>query len=247
MTSKTSSVPYTSLPSHPDSYPQNVIVLSYYHRPPNHILRRCLLFTTAILLLSAAVYLLYPSDPAIQISRIKLNHIRVNSSPELTLDVSFSLTIKVENRDFFSLDYDSLVVSVGYRGRELGFVNSKGGKIRARRSSYVDARLDLNGLEVKGDLGLLLFKIPINGRVSCQVFVNTNNQTVEHQDCYPQILYHPSGFANFELLSDLFSDLGISAYQADCLELDKLKVGCWSYSIGENEYFVLRIKMVYCA
>ncbi|KAJ6407107.1 hypothetical protein OIU84_010590 [Salix udensis] len=186
MTSKASSVPYTSLPSQPDSYPQNVIVLSYYHRPPNHILRRCLLFTTAILLLSASVYLLYPSDPAIQLSRIKLNHIRVNSSPELTLDASFSLTIKVENRDFFSLYYDSLVVSVGYRGRELGFVNSKGGKIRARRSSYVDARLDLNGLEVikdvfyliqdlargvilfdtntqvEGDLGLLLFKIPIN-------------------------------------------------------------------------------------
>ncbi|KAG5243399.1 hypothetical protein OIU77_030480 [Salix suchowensis] len=210
MTSKASSVPYTSLPSRPDSYPQNVIVLSYYHRPPNHILRRCLLFTTAILLLSASVYLLYPSDPAIQLSRIKLNHIRVNYSPELTLDASFSLTIKVENRDFFSLYYDSLVVSVGYRGRELGFVNSRGGKIRARRSSYVDAKLDLNGLEVikdvfyliqdlargvilfdtntqvEGDLGLLLFKIPINGRVSCQVLVNTNNQTVEHQDCYPQ-------------------------------------------------------------
>ncbi|KAJ6698810.1 LATE EMBRYOGENESIS ABUNDANT (LEA) HYDROXYPROLINE-RICH GLYCOPROTEIN FAMILY [Salix purpurea] len=175
MTSKASSVPYTSLPSRPDSYPQNVIVLSYYHRPPNHILRRCLLFTTAILLLSASVYLLYPSDPAIQLSRIKLNHIRVNYSPELTLDASFSLTIKVENRDFFSLYYDSLVVSVGYRGRELGFDLARGVIL-----------FDTN-TQVEGDLGLLLFKIPINGRVSCQVLVNTNNQTVEHQDCYPQV------------------------------------------------------------
>lgn len=77
------------------------------------------------------------------------------------------------------------MVSVGYRGRELGFVSSQGGKVRARGSSYVNATLDLNGLEVihdvfyliedlargvipfdsdstvKGKLGLLFFKIPI--------------------------------------------------------------------------------------
>ncbi|XP_058002021.1 uncharacterized protein LOC110654089 [Hevea brasiliensis] len=186
MTSKSSSVPYSSVPSHP--VPQNVIVLSYYRPPPNPslvFLRRCILFASAILLLSAAVFFLYPSDPTLQVARIRLNHIRVNSFPKLTLDLSFSIVIRVRNSDFFSLEYDSLDVSVGYRGRELGIVNSQGGKLRVRGSSYVNATLDLNGLQIihdvfyliedlargvipldtdtkiNGELGLLFFKIPI--------------------------------------------------------------------------------------
>uniref|UniRef100_A0A2P2JG59 Uncharacterized protein LOC105637702 n=2 Tax=Rhizophora mucronata TaxID=61149 RepID=A0A2P2JG59_RHIMU len=206
---KDDSVPYAYLPSQP----QNVIVLTY-SRPPNRsfiFFRRCLYFTTAILLLSAAAYFLFPSDPDIQLSRIQFNHVRVNSSPRLTLDLSFSLTIKIRNRDFFSLDYDSLDVAVGYRGRELGLVKSQGGKVRARTSSYVEATLDLDGLEViydalyliedlargvipfdtetliKGEVGLLFFKVPIKGRVSCEVSVNTINQTIVHQDCYSEV------------------------------------------------------------
>ncbi|KAJ9167801.1 hypothetical protein P3X46_019394 [Hevea brasiliensis] len=211
--SKPFSVPYTSLPSHPDPVPQNVIVLSWYHPPPNPslvFLRRCIFFTFAIFLLSAAAFFLYPSDPTLQVARIRLNHVRVNSPPKLTLDLSFSLVIRIRNRDFFSLDYSSLDVSVGYRGRELGLVRSQGGKIRARGYSYVNAFLDLNGLEiihdvfyliedlargvipfdtstkVHGELGLLFFKIPIKARVSCEVYVNTDNQTIVRQDCYPE-------------------------------------------------------------
>ncbi|MBA0838824.1 hypothetical protein Goarm_004614, partial [Gossypium armourianum] len=100
----------------------------------------------------------------------------------------------VRNRDFFSLDYDKLVVSVGYRGRELGLVSSEGGRVRARGSSYVNATLDLDGFEVvhdviyllsdwakgvipfdtntkvDGDLGLFLFKIPLkNKQKFCEV------------------------------------------------------------------------------
>ncbi|KAF7147040.1 hypothetical protein RHSIM_Rhsim03G0243600 [Rhododendron simsii] len=60
------------------------------------------------------------------------------------------------NRDFFSLRYSSLVVSVGYRGRELGFVTSDGGEIRARGSSYVNATLVLDGLEVVHDVVYLV-------------------------------------------------------------------------------------------
>ncbi|OAY27323.1 uncharacterized protein LOC110602933 [Manihot esculenta] len=211
--SKTSSVPYASVPSHPDPVPQNVIVLTHYHPPPNPsllFLRRCIFFTFAILLLSAAVFFFYPSDPTLQITRIRLNHVRVNSSPTLTIDLSFSLILRVRNRDFFSLDYNSLDVSVGYRGRELGLVSSHGGKLRARGSSYVNASLDLDGLEiindvffliedlargvipfdtdtnVNGELGLFFFKIPIEAIVSCEVLVNINNQTIVQQDCYPE-------------------------------------------------------------
>lgn len=68
-----------------------------------------------------------------------------------------SLTVKVCNRDFFSLTYDTLAVSVGYRGRQLGFVTGGGGgRIRARGSSYVDATLTIDGFEVIYDAFYLL-------------------------------------------------------------------------------------------
>ncbi|XVE54289.1 hypothetical protein DITRI_Ditri03aG0068900 [Diplodiscus trichospermus] len=204
-----SSVPYTPLPPNPNH--QNVIILPVYYERPNHnyrCLRRCLTFTGIVLLLSAAVFFLYPSDPTLQLARIQLNHVGVHTSPKLTLDLSFSLTIRVRNRDFFSLDYEKLVVSVGYRGRELGVVSSEGGRVRARGSSYVNATLDLDGFEVihdvvyliadlvkgvipfdtntkvDGFLGLLFFQIPLKAEVSCEVYVNTNNQTIVRQDCY---------------------------------------------------------------
>ncbi|KAK8597814.1 hypothetical protein V6N13_095211 [Hibiscus sabdariffa] len=204
-----SSVPYSRLPPNPNH--QNVVVLPvYYHLPYDNFrcLRRCLAIAVVVLLFSAAAFFLYPSDPALELARLQLNHVGVHSSPKLTLDLSFSLTIRVRNRDFFSLDYDKLVVSVGYRGRELGVVSSAGGRVRARGSSYVNATLDLDGLEVvhdviyllsdwakgvipfdtntqvDGDLGLFLFKIPLKGKVSCEVYVNTSNQTIVRQDCY---------------------------------------------------------------
>ncbi|XP_015571812.2 uncharacterized protein LOC8284812 isoform X1 [Ricinus communis] len=212
MAAKTSHLQYAPLPSHP--IPQNVIVLPYFHQPPNPayiFLRRCLLSAITILFLSAAVYFLYPSDPSLQLARIQLNHIHVNSSPKFTLDLSFSLLIRVKNRDFFSLDYDTLDVSVGYRGKELGVVSSKGGNVRPRGSSYISAALDLNGLEivhdvfyliedlargvipfdtdtmVNGELGFFFFKIPIKAKVSCEVYVNTVNQTIVREDCHPQV------------------------------------------------------------
>ncbi|KAF4365441.1 hypothetical protein F8388_012806 [Cannabis sativa] len=243
MTSKNDYVSYGPLPPNPHSAtPQNVVVLPYYRPPPrnhtNHLLRQCLCYAAAFLFFSAAAYFLYPSDPTLQLARVHLNRVRVNSSPYLTLDLSFSLTVKVYNRDFFSLNYDSLVVSVGYRGRELGFVRSAGGRIRARGSSYVNATLDLNGFEVihdvfylledlargvipfdtdtkiEGNLGLLLFNIPLKeylnkepncvnyigvlvynylARASCEVYVNTSNQTVVRKDCYPEVQPHFAG------------------------------------------------------
>ncbi|XP_022749803.1 uncharacterized protein LOC111299094 isoform X2 [Durio zibethinus] len=206
-----SSVPYTLL--HPNPNQQNVIVLPVYYHRPNQInccIRRCLTFTGIVLLLSTAVFFLYPSDPTLQLARLQLNHVEVISSPKLTLDLSFSLTIRVRNRDFFSLDYEKLDVSVGYRGRELGVVSSEGGRVRARGSSYVNATLDLDGFEVVHDviyliadlargvipfdtntkvdgvLGLFFFNIPLKAEVSCEVYVNTNNQTIVRQDCYAE-------------------------------------------------------------
>ncbi|KAG6723699.1 hypothetical protein I3842_03G221200 [Carya illinoinensis] len=202
-------VAYATLPPIPTT--QNVVVLPIYQPPPSrHRSRHYLVYATATILLFLTIFLLYPSDPTIQLALVRLNSVRVNSSPGLTLDLSFSLTVKVYNRNFFSLDYNSLVVAVGYRGRELGFVSSQGGRVGARSPSYVNATVDLNGFEVihdvfyllqdlargvipfdtdtevNGAIGLLFFKIPLKARVSCEVHVNTNDQTIVHQDCYPE-------------------------------------------------------------
>ncbi|XP_058206760.1 uncharacterized protein LOC131320179 isoform X1 [Rhododendron vialii] len=204
---------YAPLPPNPPTH-QNYVVLPLYpfQTRNNRSLRRCLaLSAAALLLLSAAALLLYPSDPTLTLSRLRLNKIQVLTSPRLSLSVSLSLTLRVFNRDFFSFRYSSLVVSVGYRGRELGFVTSDGGEIRARGSSYVNATLVLDGLEVvhdvvylvedlarglipfdtdsvvKGTVGIFFVDVPIKARVSCEVYVSTKNQTVTHQDCYPEV------------------------------------------------------------
>lgn len=115
----------------------------------------------------------------------------------------------MRNPDLFSLNYDALDVSIAYRGKELGFVNSTGGKVKARGSSYVNATLVVDGFEVlhdlfyliedvaagkvpfdtvsttKGELGLFFLKIPIQAKVSCEVDVNPKDQTIVHQNCYP--------------------------------------------------------------
>uniref|UniRef100_A0A7N0TAX4 Late embryogenesis abundant protein LEA-2 subgroup domain-containing protein n=1 Tax=Kalanchoe fedtschenkoi TaxID=63787 RepID=A0A7N0TAX4_KALFE len=209
---------YSHLPTDPDHHHHHdpnthyVVVLPRYRHPyAAHVsLRRCLISALAALLLCAALFILYPSDPQLQLASVKLNRVRVNSAYPPSLDLSFSLTVRVRNRDVFSLDYRSLDVSVGYRGRDLGVVKSDGGLVRARASSYVDATVDLDGLEivhdvfflledlargfipfdtvsrVEGKLGLFFFNLPIKAKVSCEVLVSTKNQTVVHQDCYPE-------------------------------------------------------------
>ncbi|XP_030472647.2 uncharacterized protein LOC115690451 [Syzygium oleosum] len=210
--------PYTPLPPPPPDAAAVVIVLPPYprHRGLRLRLRRCLCFSAALLLTAAAAFLLFPSDPTVELARIRLNRVRVGTSPGITLDLSFNLTLRVQNRDLFSMYLRSFNVSVGYRGRELGFVTSEGERIRARGSSYVDTTLDLDGLQVvhdafylledlakgvvpfdtdakvNGMLGILFVELPIKARVSCEVSVNVKSQTIAHQNCSPEELFHPS-------------------------------------------------------
>lgn len=150
-------LPYTLLPQ--NAAQQNVVVLSLY-RPPScrhrRLLRLCALYSAAFFLLFAVAFLLFPSDPSLQLVRLKLNRVKVHLLPVVALDLSFSASLRVRNKNFFSLDYDYIGVSVGYRGRRLGFVSSEGGRVSARGSSYVNATLDLNGLEVVHDVFYLL-------------------------------------------------------------------------------------------
>ncbi|RDX89768.1 hypothetical protein CR513_28464, partial [Mucuna pruriens] len=211
------------IPSKPNPYPylqakpQNVVVLLHSHRPRYQ--SRCILYFAAlflVFLLAGATFFLYPSDPEIRLTRIRLHRIGFRTKPRPILDLSFTLTVKVRNRDFFSLSYDALAVSVGYRGRQIGFVTSAGGgRVRARASSYVDATLTVDGFEVvydaiyllediakgvipfdtdtrvEGKLGLFFFNVPLKATVSCEVYVDVNRQTIVHQDCYPKSLGDP--------------------------------------------------------
>lgn len=223
-------VSYSPLPSNPnpnfDSYsyshpsqnnsyshplPQNVVVglPSYYpiHRHNNR--RNWIISATVLLFLAAAIFFLYPSDPEIHLARIQLNHIAIKANPKPILDLSFSLKLKIRNRDFFSVAYDKLDVSLGYRGREIGTVSSVGGgKIRARGSDYVDVVLSIDAFEVIYDAfyliedmvkGVIVFDtvskvdgklgfIPLKATVSCEVYVNIYQQMVVRQNCYPESL-----------------------------------------------------------
>ncbi|KAA8523105.1 hypothetical protein F0562_009528 [Nyssa sinensis] len=126
---------YAPIPTHPDHDQNYVVVLpSYPRRRTHHNLRCCLGVSAVIFLLAITAYLLYPSDPDLALVRLHVNKIQVQPSPYPSLDLSLSLSLKVFNRDFFYLDYSSIVVSIGYRGRELGFVTSDGGHVRARGS-----------------------------------------------------------------------------------------------------------------
>lgn len=88
--------------------------------------------------------------------RVRLDRIRVQTAPCLLIDISLYLKLKIINADVYSMDYRALDVAVGYRGRALGHVRSKHGHVRALGSSYVDAELELDGVEVLNDVILLL-------------------------------------------------------------------------------------------
>ncbi|KAG6492384.1 uncharacterized protein LOC122001262 [Zingiber officinale] len=163
-----------------------------------------------LLLLLSAAFFLWPSEPDLTVARLDLDDIRVDVTPDATICISMGVKIRIRNPAFFALNYRSIVVSLGYRGRQLGFVTSSGGHIRARGVSYIHAKLKLDGIgvlsdaiylvedlargslplgtitEVKGRMRLFFFDVPVEGKVSCTVTVNPSTQKVIHQDCYLQ-------------------------------------------------------------
>lgn len=162
------SVDYTPLP--PD---ENYVVLPLYYpcqrRPLGTI---C---TVSCVLLFAAVYIFWPSDPDIKIVRMRLKSVHVHRKPHVAIDVSMFLTVRVKNDDIYSLDYNQLDVAVGYRGKKLGHVRSDRGHVRARGSSYVDAELDLNGVEIFSDVVFLLEDLA-KGRVPFDTVTEVKGQ-----------------------------------------------------------------------
>ncbi|KAL3528778.1 hypothetical protein ACH5RR_008100 [Cinchona calisaya] len=203
----------------PQPPPQYIYLLPRYYNndngnSPPFLSRKCqrrlICLIPLLLILGLAVFLLWPSDPEISVVRLRLDHFRIHTFPKISLDLTLDLTIKIRNRDFFSIDYKSLIVSVGYRGKQLGYVTSDHGHVKARASSYINATLQLDGVEILSDvfpliedltkgeitfdsvtkiggqLGLIFFEVPLEAKVSCEISVNTHNQTIERQNCYPE-------------------------------------------------------------
>ncbi|CAL5327751.1 unnamed protein product [Camellia sinensis] len=130
----------------------------HHHLIPLHLHQSCRnLLVSAFLLLAAAFFFLWPSNPDLKITHLHLESIDIQTIPIISVDITLGLTIKVRNVDFYAIDYSSIMVSIGYRGKKLGyFVTLDEGHVRARGSEYADATLELNGVEVISDVILFL-------------------------------------------------------------------------------------------
>ncbi|OMO54118.1 Late embryogenesis abundant protein, LEA-14 [Corchorus capsularis] len=145
---------YKPLP--PQSPDQDYVVLPYYHRRLRRPSCRILCIASLVLFLAALVYTLWPSDPEVKIVRMHINRMQLHTIPIISLDISLFVTLKVKNSDVYSLDFTTLDVAVGYRGKMLGHVTAEQGHVRALGSSYVEAELELNGIEVLSDVVYML-------------------------------------------------------------------------------------------
>ncbi|XP_073141621.1 uncharacterized protein [Henckelia pumila] len=196
--------------------PQYVFVLPPYP-PPNHhrLLRKScrrglVSCATVLIFLAAALYLLWPFDPELSVVRLRFDRLRFHMRPKVSIDVTLNLTVRIRNQDFYSIQYDSSVVSIGYRGKKLGDVTSVGGNITARSSSYVNATLQLERVEITSDVILFLedlakgeimfdtetqidgklrvfcFDLPLKTKIACEIVADTRNQTIYRQSCSPE-------------------------------------------------------------
>jgi hypothetical protein len=115
------------------------------------------------LFLDAAFYFFWPTQPVIQVIGVNFNTINFQTAPQpgsvvprLFMNISMDMALKVNNMDYFSLEYDSLDVGLGYRGRRIGVVESEGGRLPARHTAYVNSTLELDGVEIFHDTVYLL-------------------------------------------------------------------------------------------
>ncbi|WRX26864.1 Late embryogenesis abundant protein [Theobroma cacao] len=109
-----------------------------------------------LVLLAASVYIFWPSQPEVKIVRMHVKRMQMHTVPIIALDISLLVTLKVRNSDVYSMDFTSLDMAVGYRGKMLGHVKSEHDHLRAWGSSYLQAELELNGVEVLSDVVYML-------------------------------------------------------------------------------------------
>ncbi|XP_021774037.1 uncharacterized protein LOC110737991 [Chenopodium quinoa] len=198
----------------PRRRPPNYVVLHLPFNLPTFdppVWKKIYKTTLFLLIIATSTFVLWPSDPDVKIVRMRTHHVRIHTRPRISVDVSLDATVRVRNKAVYSMDYSSLDVAIGYRGKELGHVMSGGGHVRAKGSSYVDTRVEFTRVEVvreliylvedlakgfiqfdtvtqvDGSFGFAFFQVPLKGKISCEIVVSLKQQTLTSQNCYPEL------------------------------------------------------------
>jgi hypothetical protein len=108
-----------------------------------------------LVLISGAVYVLWPMSPEIEIKNWKLNGVSIGGKqesgsvvPTVQLNVSLDLLIQMHNPNYVGGMYDLLTVQICYRGVEIGVVQSERVSIKAQSTVNFTATVDLEGHEI---------------------------------------------------------------------------------------------------
>jgi hypothetical protein len=113
------------------------------------------------------------------------------------LNISLDVILKIRNRNFAGVFYDSLNVDILYRGSELGDAKLKGGHIVARGTVEVPAVLNLEAREILENASELIVdvahrKVPLTMRtrligavdfVALQPHVDVCKSFLQFLDC----------------------------------------------------------------
>ena len=151
-----------------------------------------------------AALVLWPTPPDVQLEHWKLIGINIDSKeegrsiiPVVHLNISLDVILKIRNRNFAGVFYDSLSVEILYRGAELGDAKLKGGHIVARGTVEVPAVLNLEATEILENASELIVdvahrKVPFTMRtrligavdfVALQPHVDVCKSCLQFLDC----------------------------------------------------------------
>lgn len=149
---------YTHLPNSHHQHQNDVVVspLSTIFNHSRSLRQSYIIWAVGLVIFLGAVYVCWPSDPELKIVRLRLKRIKVHTVPHLSIDIWMLVSVRVQNTAVYSMDYQSLDVAVGYRGKKLGHVRSDGGHVKAKGSSDVDAKLAFEGINVMSDVVFFL-------------------------------------------------------------------------------------------
>jgi hypothetical protein len=150
------------------------------------------LILLSCLLLAGVAFVLWPSQPEVELEHWKLNHINFDTKdeprsifPVVFLNISLDVVLRIENPNFVGIYYDYLQVEIRYRGDYLGDAKLRGGHILARRVELVPAVLNLEAIKILANAAELLADVA-KGEVPLTTHIKINGN-VDLQAIRPHI------------------------------------------------------------
>lgn len=162
---------------------------------------------------AVASFFLWPRTLEMTVAEMDLSKIHFNVKkgdsfiPQVFLDLTLDLRLQARNPNFFGVTYENVTVSILFEDDELAQVESFGAKLDALSTSYADATLDLHSYRIasnvlrlladvasravplqtvttcKGYINMLFLQIPLEGKVTCNLVVNPQDEVIISQDC----------------------------------------------------------------